>query len=84
MHDESLTLLVEELHAALRPTGKNYELVLVDDGSTDGSWALLEKLADADEAADRFRRGIEIARKQGNGHARGELETALAELTNRS
>ncbi|MDQ3364964.1 MAG: tetratricopeptide repeat protein [Myxococcota bacterium] len=33
-----------------------------------------------DEAADIYRRGIEVAGKRGDSHARGELETALAEL----
>lgn len=85
--DESLTLLVEELHAALRPTGKNYELVLVDDGSTDGSWALLEKLADADEALHlvRFRRnfGQTAAMQAGLDAARGKYVVTIdADLQN--
>ena len=33
-----------------------------------------------DEAADIFRKGIEVATRRGDTHARGELETALAEL----
>ncbi|MBA3820969.1 MAG: hypothetical protein H0X17_18930 [Deltaproteobacteria bacterium] len=32
------------------------------------------------EAADVYRRGIDVAGKRGDAHARGELETALAEL----
>ena len=40
----------------------------------------LADLGRPDEAAERYRRGIEVARKQGNGHTRGELEAALAEL----
>lgn len=32
------------------------------------------------EAADIYRRGIEVAGKKGDSHAKGELETALAEL----
>jgi glycosyltransferase involved in cell wall biosynthesis len=85
--DESLALLVEELHTALRPTGKNYELVLVDDGSTDGSWALLEKLADADEALHlvRFRRnfGQTAAMQAGLDAARGKYVVTIdADLQN--
>ncbi|MBA3397614.1 MAG: hypothetical protein H0T89_33630 [Deltaproteobacteria bacterium] len=34
-----------------------------------------------DEAADVYRRGIEVSSRRGDSHARGELETALAELT---
>ena len=85
--DESLVLLVEELHAALRPTGKNYELVLVDDGSSDGSWALLEKLANTDEALHllRFRRnfGQTAAMQAGLDAARGKAVVTIdADLQN--
>jgi glycosyltransferase involved in cell wall biosynthesis len=41
---ESLPLLVEQLLAALRPLGRNFELVLVDDGSRDHTAAVLEGL----------------------------------------
>jgi glycosyltransferase involved in cell wall biosynthesis len=85
--EESLAILVEELHAALRPTGKNYELVLVDDGSTDSSWALLEKLADSDEALHlvRFRRnfGQTAAMQAGLDAARGNYVVTIdADLQN--
>jgi predicted Zn-dependent protease len=33
-----------------------------------------------DEAAAVYRRGIEAATRKGDGHARGELESALGEL----
>lgn len=33
-----------------------------------------------DEAAAIYRRGIEVAGRKGDGHARGELEAALHEL----
>ena len=33
------------------------------------------------EAADIYRKGIEVATRRGDQHARGELESALAELT---
>lgn len=32
------------------------------------------------EAAEIFRKGIEVAQRRGDAHARGELESALAEL----
>jgi tetratricopeptide (TPR) repeat protein len=40
----------------------------------------LVALGRRDEAADVYRRGIEAAGKKGDAHARGELESALAEL----
>ncbi len=43
---ENLRELVERVGAALAPTGWRFELLLVDDGSRDGSAALLRKLAE--------------------------------------
>jgi glycosyltransferase involved in cell wall biosynthesis len=43
--EESLPLLVEKLLAALRPLGRRFELVLVDDGSADDTAAVLRELA---------------------------------------
>jgi glycosyltransferase involved in cell wall biosynthesis len=42
---ESLPLLVERLLAAIRPLGRCFELVLVDDGSSDGTAAVLRQQA---------------------------------------
>jgi glycosyltransferase involved in cell wall biosynthesis len=42
---ENLVPLIEEIEAALDPTGKSYEIIAVDDGSDDGSAELLRKLA---------------------------------------
>jgi glycosyltransferase involved in cell wall biosynthesis len=43
--EDSLTLLVRQILAALEPLGRSFELILVDDGSRDGTPALLEQLA---------------------------------------
>jgi Tfp pilus assembly protein PilF len=40
----------------------------------------LVALGRKDEAASVYRRGIEVASRKGDSHARGELETALNEL----
>ncbi len=41
----------------------------------------LVALARKDEAADIYRKGIEVATRRGDQHARRELEAALAEIT---
>lgn len=45
--EASLRLLVDGLLAAVRPLGLSFELVLVDDGSRDGTPARLDELADS-------------------------------------
>jgi glycosyltransferase involved in cell wall biosynthesis len=85
--EESVTLLVEEVHAAMDATGKRFELVLVDDGSSDGTWLLLAKLADRDPSLNlvRFRRnfGQTAAMQAGLDAARGrQIVTMDADLQN--
>ncbi len=40
----------------------------------------LTALGRKDEAAEVYRRGIEVAGRKGDAHARGELESALSEI----
>lgn len=50
---------LDELHrrlsAALRDTGLPYEIIFIDDGSTDGTWSLIRTLAAADERVSALR-----------------------------
>jgi len=56
-HDEegNLRALVTEIHRAVAPLGLAYEIVITDDASSDGSWALLRALA-ADDPRLRAQR----------------------------
>jgi dolichol-phosphate mannosyltransferase len=78
---ESLPALVEELRAALRPLGIPYEIVLVDDGSTDGGerWAAETARASSDVVAVLFERnaGQSAAIAAGFRVAQGDVFVTL-------
>ena len=84
---ESLPRLIEEIQAALDPTDYHYEVLLIDDGSTDGSTKLLNELADAHSnlVIISFRRnyGQTAAFAAGFDHAHGRFICTLdADLQN--
>lgn len=78
---ESLESLHAELTAVGRDEGHELDLVFVDDGSTDDSWRVISRLADADPQVRgiRFRRnfGKAAALSAGFRAARGELVMTL-------
>ena len=78
---ESLAALHAELSEVARQHGYELEIVFVDDGSTDRSWAEIERLAAADGRVRgiRFRRnfGKAAALSAGFDAARGELVVTL-------
>jgi glycosyltransferase involved in cell wall biosynthesis len=51
---KSVPILHEQLHAAMAPLGKQWEIVFVDDGSSDGSLQALEVLAAKDAEHTRL------------------------------
>ncbi len=83
VHDEerSVALLFEELQAALQPLGRNWEVIYVDDGSTDGSFSALTRLhALAEEVSVvRLRRnfGKAAALMAGFVQARGDVVVTI-------
>jgi len=58
--EENIRALHESVAAALNKSGVDYELILVDDGSTDGSFPLLREIAESDPQVKviRFRRNF--------------------------
>jgi glycosyltransferase involved in cell wall biosynthesis len=57
----TLTALVAQLHGALDPTyGRSWEVLVIDDGSTDGTWRVLTELSKAEPQlrAIRLRRNV--------------------------
>lgn len=62
---ESLPELMRWIARVLEARGLSYEVILVDDGSTDNSWAVMEELA----AADSRLRGIRFNRNYGKSAA---------------
>ncbi len=84
---DSLPVLAAEIRAALDPLALPYEVLLVDDGSTDPSPRVLARLA----GQDRRLRVLRLARNSGQSaaldagfrHARGEVVVTLdADLQN--
>jgi glycosyltransferase involved in cell wall biosynthesis len=78
---ESLEILHQELVEVGQAQGYDLDMVFVDDGSTDGSWGVIQRLADADPKVVglRFRRnfGKAAALSAGFVQARGEMIMTL-------
>ena len=74
---ENIPILYERVRAAMEALGRRWELVLVDDGSTDGSAAALDRIAAGDPRVVivHFRRnyGQTAAFMAGMDHARGAI-----------
>ncbi len=79
--EENVPILAEEIRQALDPHGIAYEVIAVDDGSTDMSWSRLEAVRAADPrwilVALRRNFGQTAALSAGFDHARGEVIVPL-------
>src|SRR4051794_39813717 len=73
---ENIQALYEAVTAALIPTGLSFELVFVDDGSTDGSLEMIKRLRQHDPRVQFVSLsrsfGHQRALMAGLGHARGD------------
>ncbi len=78
---ENLPRLKQAIQAAMDPLGRPYEILLVDDGSSDGSGKVLDGMARDDSRVKliRFRRnfGQTAAMNAGIQHARGDVIVTL-------
>jgi glycosyltransferase involved in cell wall biosynthesis len=78
---DNIKPLHERLRHALDPLGLDFEMVLVDDGSVDGSFAALEQLAAQDSRVSvvRLRRnfGQSAAMQAGIDHSSGDVIATL-------
>jgi undecaprenyl-phosphate 4-deoxy-4-formamido-L-arabinose transferase len=61
----TLPELVRGLHACVEPLVDRFEIVIVDDGSGDGTWATIRELAENDESV----RGLQLLRNYGQHNA---------------
>ena len=63
--EESLGELLAWIRSVMNSNGYNYEVIFVDDGSTDGSWAKIKELAADDDRVE----GISFRRNYGKSAA---------------
>jgi len=85
--EENIAYLYQQLTAVLEPLGRSYEIICVDDGSTDRSFELLAELAAKDPRVKviRFRRnfGQTAAFSAGFDYAQGDIVITIdADLQN--
>ena len=74
---DNLPLFMEQASAAFANAGRRYEVVVIDDGSVDDSWDVLQRLAQQypflRPVRHGVRRGIADALRTGYLHSRGDV-----------
>ena len=74
---ENLPLFMEQAAAAFEGRPERYEVIVIDDGSADATWSVLQELATRYPflklARHRARRGIADALRTGSVHASGDI-----------
>lgn len=79
--EENVPLLHQAISAAMQAWGRPYEIVIVDDGSTDRTFALLAEIAQRDPhlRVVKFRRNFGQSAAMGAGfeYARGEVVVTM-------
>lgn len=85
--EENLPILYEKLKSVLDKLGKSYEIIFVNDGSTDKSWEIIKQLSEKDPTVVgvNFRRnyGQTAAMSAGFDIARGDIIITMdADLQN--
>jgi glycosyltransferase involved in cell wall biosynthesis len=74
---ENLPLFMEQAHAAFASAPNTYEVIVIDDGSVDDSWTVLQRLATQypflRPVRHGVRRGIADALRTGYLHSRGSI-----------
>ncbi len=85
--EQNVLILYEKLKKVLDSLGEDYEIIFVDDGSTDGTYQRLKQLAEKDSRLKviRFKRnyGQTAAMSAGFEHAKGDVIITLdADLQN--
>lgn len=79
--EESLPELTAWIHRVIDPKGWKFEIIMIDDGSRDGSWDTVKRLASSDDTIHgiRFRRnyGKSAALYHGFKAARGRVVVTM-------
>jgi len=74
---ENLPLFMEQARAAFASAGHRYEVIVIDDGSVDDSWSVLQRLGEQypflRSVRHASRRGIADALRTGYLHSRGDV-----------